>query len=47
MAGYTLGTLEALLEAIKETRHFRPQGTRKMTRKGEKMRRFRAELLRT
>lgn len=31
MAGYTLGTLGTLLEAIKETRHFRPQGTRKTT----------------
>lgn len=43
------GLLELLLEAIKETRHFRPQGARKtaekMTRNGEKLRRFRAELL--
>lgn len=33
MAGYTLGTLGTLQETIKETRHFRPQGTREMTEK--------------
>lgn len=33
MAGYSVGTLGTLLEAIKETRHFRPQGTRKTTEK--------------
>lgn len=36
MAGYTLGTLGTLLETIKETRHFRPQGTRKMTENEER-----------
>lgn len=36
MAAYTLGTLGTLLEAIKETRHFRPQGTRKTTRNEDK-----------
>lgn len=37
MAGYTLGTLGTLLETIKETRHFRPQGTGETVEKwGEK-----------